>query len=550
MKKILILFSLTAIFNLGFTQTSINQTQKLATLCKVWGFLKYYHPKVAKGKYDWDKQLIQKIPLIESAKTKNEINKIYTDWITDLGKVKICKDCNNNIPDSLKYNLNLGWTTDTSIFNVELISKLNFIKENRNTKQGYYVRYNWYKVPTFDKEKPYKGMVFPSEEYRLLGLFRYWNIINYFYPYKYLIGEDWNTVLDEMIPKFLYPKDTVDYHMAMLELINSLNDSHAELETPYTRKYLGNYYPSFKFKIIDNKAIVISSWNDSLSKINDIKVGDVILKYNNIDVKDLLKEKEKYANGSNEPTKYRNLLLILLNSNIDTCRITYERNGQINSKTIKLYLFAEFHYIWNKSNKPVCEELKDNIGYVNMGKLEINQVDSVMKIMMNKKAIIFDVRCYPNQTRYAIANYLNKDRFPFVKSTNSDLSYPGVFKWEPNDYCGKINNIDYYKGKVVLLINESTQSLAELTCMALQTAPDVKCIGSQTASADADVITITLPGYYQTGMTAIGAYYPNGKETQRIGIVPDIEVHPTIEGIKNNKDEVLERAIKYINEGN
>jgi hypothetical protein len=31
------------------------------------------------------------------------------------------------------------------------------------------------------KEKPYAAMEFPSTEYRLLALFRYWNIVNYFF---------------------------------------------------------------------------------------------------------------------------------------------------------------------------------------------------------------------------------------------------------------------------------------------------------------------------------------------------------------------------------
>ena len=48
-------------------------------------------------------------------------------------------------------------------------------------------------------------------------------------------------------------------------------------------------------------------------------------------------------------------------------------------------------------------------------------------------------------------------------------------------------------------------------------------------------------------MTGIGVYYPDGKETQRIGIVPNVEVKPTIEGIKLGKDEVLEKAIEVIN---
>lgn len=48
-------------------------------------------------------------------------------------------------------------------------------------------------------------------------------------------------------------------------------------------------------------------------------------------------------------------------------------------------------------------------------------------------------------------------------------------------------------------------------------------------------------------ISGIGVYYPDGTETQRIGIVPDITVKPTIKGIKEGKDELLEKAIEIIN---
>ena len=37
-------------------------------------------------------------------------------------------------------------------------------------------------------------------------------------------------------------------------------------------------------------------------------------------------------------------------------------------------------------------------------------------------------------------------------------------------------------------------------------------------------------------------------QTQRVGLAPDIEVHPTIEGIKEGRDELMEAAIAYIQE--
>jgi hypothetical protein len=34
---------------------------------------------------------------------------------------------------------------------------------------------------------------------------------------------------------------------------------------------------------------------------------------------------------------------------------------------------------------------------------------------------------------------------------------------------------------------------------------------------------------------------------QRVGLLPDIEVKPTIQGIREGRDEVQERAIAYLN---
>lgn len=46
--------------------------------------------------------------------------------------------------------------------------------------------------------------------------------------------------------------------------------------------------------------------------------------------------------------------------------------------------------------------------------------------------------------------------------------------------------------------------------------------------------------------SGIGIYYPNGDDTQRVGVKLDVDVSPTIDGIKAGKDEVLEKAIALI----
>ena len=85
--------------------------------------------------------------------------------------------------------------------------------------------------------------------------------------------------------------------------------------------------------------------------------------------------------------------------------------------------------------------------------------------------------------------------------------------------------------------------------MALRSTPGAIVVGSTTAGADGNVSSIVLPGNISTIITGLGVYYPDGRETQRVGIVPDVEVKPTIQGIKEGRDEVLEKAVQLIEKG-
>lgn len=96
------------------------------------------------------------------------------------------------------------------------------------------------------------------------------------------------------------------------------------------------------------------------------------------------------------------------------------------------------------------------------------------------------------------------------------------------------------------MVNKLSQSQVEYTAFGLRVGDNTIVIGSTTAGADGNVSGIYLPGGIRTMISGIGVFYPDRTETQRVGIVPDIEIKPTIEGIKKGKDELLEKAIELI----
>ena len=167
-------------------------------------------------------------------------------------------------------------------------------------------------------------------------------------------------------------------------------------------------------------------------------------------------------------------------------------------------------------------------------------------MIKNTKGLIIDIRNYPSDFPiYTLSAYLMKENKPFVKFTMGSTLSPGLFTFGNTLGAGEDNNKNY-QGKVVMLVNESTQSSAEFHAMAYRLHPNSKVIGSTTAGADGNMSWFTLPGAVNTGISGIGVYYPDGTETQRVGIVPDLVVTQTIEGVKQNRDIVLEKAIEII----
>jgi C-terminal processing protease CtpA/Prc len=71
-------------------------------------------------------------------------------------------------------------------------------------------------------------------------------------------------------------------------------------------------------------------------------------------------------------------------------------------------------------------------------------------------------------------------------------------------------------------------------------------IGSTTAGADGNVSNFNLPGGLSSMMSGLGVFYPNKKPTQRVGMIPDVEVKPTIAGLRAGRDELMEEAIRQI----
>ncbi len=528
------------------------QNQKIEIFTKVWGFLKYHHPAVASGKMDWDSIYVNKLPEIEKTTTDIELNKQLLAIIDNLGSIQKTQPVAP--PDSLfNTNHNLNWITTSKLLNLELKNRLNEIYKYRNQGENKYIKLK-YSTADYDGEKKYENMQFPDQNYRLLFLARFWNIINYFAPYKYLIGEDWNAVLSRFIPKILSADSTVTYYKALLQLTVSLHDGHSQLtitgdDNPITSLIFGKYTSPIFIDIINKTVVVRKLVNDTLCYEAGINKGDIILAIDDKPVIQKMNVLKQYISASNHERRDYDLSTSLFNTNSQYQRLKIKRGSKISTVNVKCILTSTrywvdlFNYIIDEQG---YKSIGNSIAYIYASSIWGANVDKMKALIKSKKAVIFDVRNYPNSDTF----YNIFDIF-LSKPTAIDIELqmltdnPGYFKWNKVPKIGNINP-NTYQGKVIILVDERTQSQGEYSAMALQTIPNSVTIGSRTAGGDGVVTEVPMGGKLNISYSGYGIYYPNKAQTQRVGVKIDIPIKKTVASVIKDQDLILQEALKYL----
>ncbi len=100
-------------------------------------------------------------------------------------------------------------------------------------------------------------------------------------------------------------------------------------------------------------------------------------------------------------------------------------------------------------------------------------------------------------------------------------------------------------GMTVMFVDERTIRHAGQTGLILDAANGTRFIGSRSAGANGDEMTIVVPGNITIWRSRVSVRHADGRRPQRVGLAPGIEVAPTIKGIQEGRDDMLERAVEY-----
>ena len=564
------------------------QAARVFTLCKVWGLVKYYHTDVVKGKIDWDNafidhwknfkkiednegynefilQLLSNVEIPQVAITKSDRQNLRNNKLENLKQFEFLKDTSLYLR-----KINFQWIVENNLLfdktKDQLIAVLLSYKPSRNKnfkiEQGAVINH---------KDNAYGNIESLTQGHYMLGLFRYWNIINYFFPYKYLMDNEWDTSLTQTIPLFLRVTTCGEYVNAINILAAKINDSHGDIEVPNTHPEEILALP-FVVDFVDDNLVVMYVINDSLSTKYGISLGTSITHINNRSIDSLFNDfAMENAWSTSQALKENFVYSVWYNPDYEKNILIGIKEGNSNKTvTLSTITASEFYHRYRQNRSKANHKIiNDSIGYIDFPALSFFEFGKVYRKFKKLPYLIIDCRGYGSSAILRLTNRLSKKPCSVALYYYPLKKYPGIFKKaKPENYyfsnyfemliklsgivpssAGKLFPTfkTPYQGKVIVLINERAISFGETVPMTIKAyRPDAVFIGSPTQGANGNISTAILPGELEAFYTGLDWRFPDGSQLQRKGIQPDISVERTIQGIRKHKDEVLERAIKYI----
>jgi len=386
---------------------------------------------------------------------------------------------------------------------------------------------------------------YPPVGRRVIALYKYWNVIARHFPYLELTNEPWDGVLRALLPGVVLASDALAFHLAMARCRTFTNDTHSGMRSATFSGWVGDSFPPVGVRTVEGRVIVTATEDERLS------IGDVVVA---VDGQSPDRRRElltPYLSSSTPQALELALDRLMLGGGEDTEAVLTLETARGDSTTVAVPRSRPTSAS-AEPDGPVWRVLDEGPGYLDLSRLQPEDVDEAWSAVSGAPSLVFDIRGYPYGTAWLLAPRLTDTpviaanfRKPIVRPIGEGLTFEEFRQRIPPPIAPA------FTGPIAVVIDARAVSQSEHTCLFFEAAAPgrVTFVGSPTTGANGDVTAIELPGGITIMMTGHDVRHADGRQLQRVGILPDVPVVPTIEGIRAGRDEPLEAAVAALSPG-
>ena len=554
---------------LGFEPKKMTNIQKeaLASVAKLYGFVRWFYPTKYFDKLDWNKFLKATIVQIyareDSAELRQFIIARFSKIAPELRFFNTTEQC-NNFAKTVKHDPNIvyqKWVHE-GMGNAGNKAYTSDLLDCKKVQNSFEITHNKQVIPlkTVDlKEKlplsinvflplilpkkrdlplvflddniPELSDTFPKYNWLISGIV-VWNAVQHFYPYLEPLNINWQPQLYAIIDALDDAQSESNFVEIMKKKVTLLNDGHAGFNNT---SRASNMWLPFDVVALKDKIIVLKSYDSK------VKTNDELMEMDGINCFDKFKRDTSLISG----TKNHKIFAALASLTAHKKQGTF---SQLKLKRENTIFTAEVKRDWTDDTTKSIQFLENDLVYVDLSRLDWKDIRVVFDKISNSKGVIFDVRNYLNDDSLIT---LLQHLIPTQDTANSWIQTPVyllpnqknvTYKkegWALNPLTPRLKcPAVFLSGGGSISYNESVLSLVKHYKMG-------KIIGEKTAGSNGSRNSIKLPQNYLFSWTGMFVTLPDGSPLQNIGIEPDILATPDA-NLSSYEDYILKAAMGYL----
>jgi C-terminal processing protease CtpA/Prc len=350
---------------------------------------------------------------------------------------------------------------------------------------------------------------------------------------------DWDKEFSRAIERSYLDRSKTDHLITLQKFTAPLNDGHISVSG--VEEVKNKFIPPIAWEWVVDQLVVIRTLNG----VDKIKVGDIITHINGQTAKEYFKEINSTISAGTEGwLNYRAQYISLMGPQDSKITLTIN-NTDVDLIRDRNVLNGNPLRIKNREEHRIIE---DSIHYLNIDVISMKGIHALLPKLSKSYAIICDLRGYP-KGNHGFINHLLKNN----DTTSSWMKVPQIIypdhekvgEYSDYNWIDMMKPIKPYLGdkKIVFIINGSAISYAESYMGYIEGYELATIVGQPTAGTNGNVNSFSLPGGYTISWTGMKVLKHDGSQHHGIGVLPNVYVNKTIQGIKEGRDEFLEKAI-------
>ena len=367
-----------------------------------------------------------------------------------------------------------------------------------------------------------------------------YNVFQHFYPYFDVVDVNWDNELRKALIRSISDKTPEDHLITLEKFTAPLKDGHIHIGYNLS-EYAA---PPIWWEWTENKLVISHIYKS----IPNLHVGDIVTQINGISSEKYFEEiNSRISAGTKGWLSYCAERKSLLGDKGSVLKLT------INNKSIEIARENNPYDFGRALTKGEIRyrQIGDSIWYLNMDMIEIDTINKLLPVLEKCKAIICDARGYPKNNHDFITHLMKTDDTTSAWMQVPQIIYPdheNIAGYKKYEWMMKAKKPYLGDKKIVYIIDGSAISYAESCLGYIDGYKLATIVGQPSAGTNGNVNPFELPGGYRVIWTGMKVLKHNGSQHHGIGILPSVYVTKTIQGIKDGRDEFLDKAIEIAKE--